>query len=85
MTTTSIKYGKNLGVIQSSNGMNNVFTAKVSELSSIISGLECFSIQLSLNKVNKTVKIIESLGFETEIDNSYGFEFECKIYCNFKY
>lgn len=85
MTTTNIKYGKKLGVIQSNNGINNVFTAKVSELSNIISGLECFSIQLSLTKVNKTVKLIESLGFSIDTDSDYGFEFECKIYCNFKY
>jgi hypothetical protein len=85
MTTTNIKYGKLLTVIQSNNGINKVFTAKVSELNKIVSGLESFSIQLSLTKVNKTVKLIESLGFSTEIDNSFGFEFECKIYCNFKY
>jgi hypothetical protein len=85
MTTTNIKYGKLLTVIQSNNGINKVFTAKVSELNKIVSGLESFSIQLSLTKVNKTVKLIESLGFSTEIDNLFGFEFECKIYCNFKY
>jgi hypothetical protein len=85
MTTTSIKCGKLLSVIQSNNGINKVFTSKVSELNKIVSGLESFSIQLSLTKVNKTVKLIESLGFSTEIDNSFGFEFECKIYCNFKY
>jgi hypothetical protein len=85
MTTTNIKYGKLLSVIQSNNGINKVFTAKVSELNKIVSGLESFSIQLSLTKVNKTVKLIESLGFSTEIDNSFGFDFECKIYFKFKY
>jgi len=85
MKTTSIKYGKTLTAIQSENGTKNIITKKVSDLTSIIDGLESFSIQLSVSKLKKTIQKIQCLGFETEIDEDYGFEYECKIYCNLKY
>jgi hypothetical protein len=85
MTTTKITYGKILTVIESNDGLNKVYTSKILGLDKIIAGLECFSIRISLTKVNKTLKLIESLGFLVDIDYSYGFDFECKIYCNFKY
>jgi hypothetical protein len=85
MKTTFIKYGKTLTAIQLENGVKNIITKKVSDLGLIINGLDSFSIQLSVSKLKKTIDKIQSLGFHTEIDESYGFEYECKIYCNFKY
>ena len=85
MVTTFIKYGKILSVIQNEKGCNKVFIDKISNLKNIIFDLECFSIQLSLSKLNKTLKTIKSLGFDVEVDYTYGFDFECKIYCNLKY
>ena len=85
MKTTFIKYGKVLSVIQEENGCNKVFMDKIGNLKNIVSDLECFSIQLSLSKLNKTLKTIKDLGFDVEVDNDYGFDFECRIYCNLKY
>jgi len=82
MTTTQIKYNKVLNVIQESNGFTSVLVKKVSELESIISNLECFAIALDNNKIKKTVKRIEALGFDVEVDETYGFEWESKLYCN---
>jgi ribosomal protein L32E len=84
MTTTQIKYNKVLNVIQDNNGLITVSVKKVSELETIISNLECFSIALDNSKIKKTVKIIESLGFSVDVDETYGFEWESKIYCNVK-
>ena len=81
MTTMFIKYGKILSVVKNTNGVNSVYTEKISNISKVISGVENFSISLSLSKVNKTIKLIESLGFNVEIDNNYGFDFECKLNC----
>jgi len=85
MTTLNIKYGKTLGIVKNKKGINSVFTEKVSNLYKVITDVESFSIVLSLSKVKKTVKTIESLGFSVEIDFDYGFEFECKMYCNLIY
>lgn len=84
MTTTQITYGKKLTVIQENltTGLSKVFTRKIGQLESIINGLECFAIKLDNSKVNKTVKKIEALGFDCDIDDSFGFEWECKIYCS---
>ena len=85
MTTTNIKYGKVLTAIKTQNETSSISTEKVSDLYKIISDVETFSIVLSLSKVTKTIKIIESLGFSVEIDNDFGFDFECKMYCNLIY
>lgn len=85
MTTTNIKYGKVLTAIKTQNETSNIFTEKVSDLYKIVSDVETFSIVLSLSKVKKTIKIIESLGFSVEIDSDFGFDFECKMYCNLIY
>lgn len=85
MKTTNIKYGKVLTAIKTQNNTTSISTEKVSNLSKIVSDVETFSIVLSLSKVKKTIKIIESLGFGVEIDNNFGFDFECKIYCNLIY
>ncbi len=85
MKTTDIKYGKILSVIQTENNKTKIYTEKVFNLDKIVSNIECFSMQLSLSKLNKTIKNIEALGFKVEKDLSYGFEFECKIYCNLIY
>jgi len=85
MKTTFIKYGKVLSVIQQENGINKVFIEKINSLKDIVSDTESFCIQLSLSKLSKTLKNIKSLGFDCEVDYDYGFDFECKIYCNLKY
>ena len=85
MKTTFIKYGKVLSVIQEENGISKVFIEKISSLKNIVSDTESFCIQLSLSKLGKTLKTIKSLGFDCEVDYDYGFDFECKVYCNLKY
>lgn len=85
METLDIKYGKILSVIKSKNNITSVFTEKISKLDKVIIGAESFAIILSLTKLKKTVKKIESLGYSCDIDYDYGFEFECKMYCNLKY
>ena len=84
MTTTQITYGKALTVISQNlnTGLSKVFTSKVSNLVSLISGLECFAIRLNKTVLNKTIKKIESLGFSVDVDDSYGFEWEVKLYCS---
>ena len=84
MTTTQITYGKQLTVIQENlkTGLSTVFMRKVGQLDSVIDGLECFAIKLDNTKVGKTVKKIEALGFDCDVDESYGFEWESKIYCS---
>lgn len=85
MTTLNIKYGKLLSVVKNTNGINSVFTEKVSNLHKVINNVDNFSVVLSISKVKKTEKIIKALGFSVEIDYDYGFEFECKMYCNLIY
>ena len=84
MTTTQITYGKALTVISQNlnTGLSKVFTSKVSNLVSLISDLECFAIRLNKTVLNKTIKKIEALGFSVDVDNSYGFEWEVKLYCS---
>ena len=84
MTTTQITYGKALTVISQNlnNGLSKVFTSKVSNLVSLISDLECFAIRLNKTVLNKTIKKIEALGFSVDVDDSYGFEWEVKLYCS---
>lgn len=85
MKTTNITYGKTLTVIQTENGISSIFTERISNLSQVICDVESFAIRLSLSKIKKTVKIVESLGFSVDIDYDFGFEFECKMYCNLTY
>lgn len=84
MTTTQIKYGKSLTVISENlnTGISKVFTSKVSQLENIVSGLECFAIQLNNTVCKRTVKRIEALGFDVDVDESYGFDWEIKLYCS---
>tara|TARA_R110000803_G_scaffold23069_5_gene56869 strand:- start:3322 stop:3579 length:258 start_codon:yes stop_codon:yes gene_type:complete len=84
MTTTQITYGKALTIISQNlnTGLSKVFTSKVSNLVSLISDLECFAIRLNKTVLNKTIKKIEALGFSVDVDNSYGFEWEVKLYCS---
>ena len=82
MMTTQIKYNKVLNVIQENNGITTISMKKVGELETVISNLECFAIALDNSKVKKTVKRIEALGFGVDVDNTFGFEWESKIYCS---
>tara|TARA_R110000823_G_C15648873_1_gene470748 strand:+ start:38 stop:295 length:258 start_codon:yes stop_codon:yes gene_type:complete len=84
MTTTQITYGKALTIISQNlnTGLSKVFTSKVSNLVSLISDLECFAIRLNKTVLNKTIKKIEALGFSVDVDDSYGFEWEVKLYCS---
>tara|TARA_R110002020_G_scaffold203143_5_gene406476 strand:- start:957 stop:1214 length:258 start_codon:yes stop_codon:yes gene_type:complete len=84
MTITQITYGRILTVISEDTNtkINKIFTSKISNLESIISNLECFAIRLNKTVLNKTVKKIESLGFDVDVDYSYGFDHEIKIYCS---
>ena len=84
MTTTQIKYGKSLTVISENlnTKVSTVSTAKVSQLESIVSGVESFAIQLNNNVISKTIKRIEALGFFVDVDDSFGFEWESKLYCS---
>lgn len=84
MTTTQITYGKVLSVVTENlkTGDNRIFTSKISQLESIISSKECFAIRLNKTVLKRTVKRIEALGFDIDIDEDYGFEWECKLYCS---
>ena len=84
MTTTQLKYGKIITSIQENldTNISTVKTFKVSDLVSFISDLECFAIQLNKTVLKKTIKKIESLGFTVDLDESYGFEWEVKLYCS---
>lgn len=81
MKTTTIKYGKILTVMTEDNGVNTIEKGKVSELPSILSDLECFSLQLSNTVLKKTVKLIDSLGFDIHEIEGYGFDWETKLVC----
>ena len=85
MTTLNIKYGKVLTAIKTQNETSSISTEKISDLYKIVAEVETFSIVLSLSKVKKTIKIIQSLGFSVELDKDFGFDFECKMYCNLIY
>ena len=82
MTTTHIRYNKILTTIQTINNFTTVKNSKIGTLESIISNLESFVIHLDNTKVKKTIKKIENLGFIVDIDNDFGFDWECKIYCS---
>lgn len=82
MTITHIKYNRVLNVIQTIGAFTSVSTKKISELENVISNLECFVITLDNNKIKKTIKKIEAQGFTIELDESFGFEWESKLYCN---
>lgn len=84
MTTTQIKYGKSLTVISENSitGISKVFTAKISQLESIVLNLECFAIQLNNTVCKRTIKRIKELSFDVDVDDSYGFDWEVKLYCN---
>jgi len=84
MTTTQITYGKRLSVVSQdlNSNIGVVYTAKISELENIISEVDCFAIRLNNTVLKRTIKRIESLGFDITIDENYGFEWECKLYCS---
>ena len=82
MIITHIKYNRVLNVIQTVGSFTTVSTKKVGELENVISNLECFAITLDNNKIKKTIKKIESQGFTVELDESFGFEWESKLFCN---
>lgn len=83
MLITSITYSKIITIIteDTSTSISKVETVKVSGLKDIISGLECFSIRLNNTVTRKTIKLIESLGFDVHTDDSYGFDWEVMIVC----
>jgi hypothetical protein len=83
MLITSITYNKIITVIteDTSTSVSTVKSVKVSGLKDIISDLECFSIKLNKTVTRKTVKLIESLGFDIHSDDSYGFDWETMIVC----
>jgi hypothetical protein len=84
MTTANITYGKSLTIIEENfdTKETKIFMLKVGELKSFISGLDCFSIQLSKSVLKKTIKAAQELGFDCEVDESFGFEWEVKMFCN---
>lgn len=84
MITTQIKYGKVLTSIQEDLGtkVSTIKTFKVSGLVNHISNLECFAIQLNKTVLKRTVNKIKALGFDVDIDENYGFEWEVKLYCS---
>ena len=83
MTTTQIKYGKIITAIQEdlTTGKATIKTFKSSELVEFVSNLECFAIQLNNTIVKRTINKIKELGFEVDTDESFGFDWEVKIYC----
>tara|TARA_R110000751_G_scaffold132695_5_gene235245 strand:- start:3122 stop:3400 length:279 start_codon:yes stop_codon:yes gene_type:complete len=82
MTITHIKYNRVLNVIQTVGAFTTVSTKKICELENVILNLESFAITLDNNKIKKTIKKIEAQGFTVELDESFGFEWESKMYCN---
>ncbi len=82
MTITHIKYGKFLTVYTETKFSAKITTSKISQLENIISGLEYFTIKLNNTVCKKTIKKIEALGFDVDIDEDYGFDFESKLYCS---
>lgn len=83
MTTTQITYGKKIFYVQEDlkTGKNVIGSIKVSQLPDFVSNLECFDLRLSKTVLKKTLSNIEALGFEIEIEEDYGFDWEVKIYC----
>ena len=84
MMTTQIKYGKILTSVQEdlNTNVSTIKTFKVSGLVNHISNLECFAIQLNKTVLKRTINKIKSLGFEVEVDEAFGFEWEVKLYCS---
>ena len=84
MTTTQITYGKKITVIQENldTNLSTIKTFSISKLADFVTGLDCFAVRLSNNVLNKNVNKFKKLGFDFEVDESYGFDWEVKLYCN---
>jgi len=71
----TLKYNKVLNVI----GQNFVNIYKISDLSKVLIDFNIENISISVSKLSKTLKVLESNKISFDIDYSWGFEWECKI------
>ena len=83
MKVTNIKYSKIITTLQHDTDTDKytINTLKVSKLKDYLQTLECCSIVLGTSVLKKTLKMLNSLGFQVTIDEAYGFEWEVKLYC----
>ena len=82
MKTVSVRYNKIVTVITENNGQSSVFNIKSKKSAmDFLSTLNSFEMHISSN-IKRVVSNLEKLGFNVSIDESFGFEWECKLYVN---
>jgi len=83
MKTIYVKYNKVATVIETVDNLSRVFTFKnKKQFFAYISKVEACCIVVS-QAINKVIKTMESLDFEVIVDESFGFDYEVKLYCNY--
>ena len=78
---TTVTLNKIATVITESNGFNTVKSMNKQQFFATCSTLSNIEIKCSV-AIKQTVKKLESLGFNVLVDNSFGFEWECKLICS---
>jgi len=79
MEMPTIKYGKKVTVSKTVNGAGSIKTwSTKAKFFQNLPSMDCFEMIVSSN-INSVVSKIESLGFNVVVDDSWGFEWECKL------
>ena len=80
MKVTNIRYNKIATVTTEENNITTVSTIKTRKATfEFINTLECFAMHIS-NNIEKVAAKFESMGFDVDVDYSFGFDYEAKIY-----
>ncbi len=76
----SVTLNKIATIIIENNGFNSVKSMDKKSFYSMASKFQNLEIVVSYG-INNAIKALKNAGFNIEIDNSYGFEWECKLIC----
>lgn len=75
----TFNYGKKITKITEANGFGIVKSFAVSKLEQNLADVTEFDMKLGVSVLNKTVKLLKSLGFNITINEAWGFEWEVQI------
>jgi hypothetical protein len=77
---TTVTLNKIATVITSNNGFGSVKSMDKKSFYSIASTFQQLEVVVS-SGINNAIKALKNAGFNVEVDNSWGFEWECKLIC----